>query len=163
MRTRGGLGPYTLTFIPGRSWWLKKIRSRMEIHLGYSQKLSCIGSFLLCSDSAVNIKPLSEALKSLWAICRPGKMGGATHFTLQCGRRLRDGSYQEPVVALVCSFGLSSGGLMSPDQAKTLFHEFGHALHSLLSRTEFQHLAGEHDQLSLHKIQLLYNSPSWWK
>lgn len=32
---------------------------------------------------------------------------------------------------------------MSPDQARTLFHEFGHALHSLLSRTEFQHLAGE--------------------
>ena len=32
---------------------------------------------------------------------------------------------------------------MSPDQAKTLFHEFGHALHSLLSRTDFQHLAGK--------------------
>lgn len=70
-------------------------------------------------------------------------MGGASHFTLQCGRRLRDGSYQQPIVALACSFGLSSSGLMSPDQAKTLFHEFGHALHSLLSRTEFQHLAGK--------------------
>ena len=77
-------------------------------------------------------------------------MGGATHFTLQCGRRLRDGSYQEAIVALVCSFGLSSGGLMSPDQAKTLLHEFGHALHSLLSRTEFQHLAGKLNLLSLH-------------
>ena len=77
-------------------------------------------------------------------------MGGATHFTLQCGRRLRDGRYQEPVVALVCSFGLSSGGLMSPDQAKTLFHEFGHALHSLLSRTEFQHLAGKHTLAPAH-------------
>ena len=27
-------------------------------------------------------------------------------------------------------------------QVETLFHEFGHALNSLLSRTEFQHLAG---------------------
>ena len=98
----------------------------------------------------MRVKALLKLTNLLLAMGRPGKMGGATHFTLQCGRRLRDGSYQEPVVALVCSFGLSSGGLMSPDQAKTLFHEFGHALHSLLSRTEFQHLAGELDQLILH-------------
>ena len=73
---------------------------------------------------------------------RRGKVPGASHFTLRCGRRLADGSYQEPIVAVVCSFTQSSGGLLSPDQAHTLFHEFGHALHSLLSRTHFQHHSG---------------------
>ena len=48
------------------------------------------------------------------------------------------------LLLLWCAALASLGnGLMSPDQARTLFHEFGHALHSLLSRTEFQHLAGE--------------------
>ncbi len=32
--------------------------------------------------------------------------------------------------------------LLSHGEVQTLYHEFGHALHSLLSRTEFQHLAG---------------------
>ena len=73
---------------------------------------------------------------------RRGKVVGASHFTLQCGRRLPDGSYQAPIVAMVASFSSSSRGLLSPEQAQTLFHEFGHALHSLLSRTEFQHHFG---------------------
>lgn len=33
--------------------------------------------------------------------------------------------------------------MMSHAEVETLFHEFGHALQSLLSRTEFQHLSGE--------------------
>ncbi len=70
-------------------------------------------------------------------------MVGASHFTLRCGRRLPGGSYQAPIVALVASFATSaSSGLLSPEQAATLFHEFGHALHSLLSRTQFQHHFG---------------------
>eukprot|EP00814_Leptocylindrus_danicus_P022119 CAMPEP_0116006180 /NCGR_PEP_ID=MMETSP0321-20121206/1582_1 /TAXON_ID=163516 /ORGANISM="Leptocylindrus danicus var. danicus, Strain B650" /LENGTH=215 /DNA_ID=CAMNT_0003474699 /DNA_START=532 /DNA_END=1175 /DNA_ORIENTATION=+ len=32
--------------------------------------------------------------------------------------------------------------LLSHSEMETLFHEFGHALHSLLSRTSFQHLSG---------------------
>ena len=67
---------------------------------------------------------------------------GASHFTLRCGRRLPNGDYQAPTVALVASFSTGAGGLLSPEQAQTLFHEFGHALHSLLSRTEFQHHFG---------------------
>lgn len=35
----------------------------------------------------------------------------------------------------------------SHSEVETLFHEFGHAMHSLLSRTEFQHLSGTRAQL----------------
>lgn len=78
---------------------------------------------------------------------RRGKVAGASHFTLRCGRRLPDGGYQSPIVAVVCSFAVAPGGLLSPEQVQTLFHEFGHALHSLLSRTDFQHHSGAHHHL----------------
>ena len=67
-------------------------------------------------------------------------MGGAAQFTLRCGRRLNDGAYQKPLVALIFNH---SSSLLGMEDVKVLFHEFGHALNSLLSRTEFQHLAGE--------------------
>ena len=37
---------------------------------------------------------------------------------------------------------LLTSNLLLPPQVETLFHEFGHALNSLLSRTELQHLSG---------------------
>ena len=85
-------------------------------------------------------------------------MVGASHFTLQCGRRLPDGSYQAPVVAMVASFSSSTRGLLSPEQAQTLFHEFGHALHSLLSRTEFQHHFGASGLPDVPKVDLCRNA-----
>lgn len=85
-------------------------------------------------------------------------MGGASHFTLQCGRRLPDGSYQAPIVAMVASFSSSSQGLLSPEQAQTLFHEFGHALHSLLSRTELQHHFGASVPSLMCQVHFLQNN-----
>jgi mitochondrial intermediate peptidase len=92
---------------------------------------------------------------------RDNKLPGATHFALRHSHRMSDGSYQMPAVVLVTNFnepassgsfftkafslGDSSGGdptLLSHAEATTLFHEFGHALHTLTSRTRFQHLAG---------------------
>ena len=66
----------------------------------------------------------------------------AAHFTVRCGCVV-DGpgsDYQLPVVALVCN--MHSGQASSHSEVETLFHEFGHAMHSLLSRTNFQHLSG---------------------
>ncbi|RMX69712.1 hypothetical protein DD238_001718 [Peronospora effusa] len=76
---------------------------------------------------------------------RPNKYSHAAHFTIRCGKRLSDTSYQKPIVALVCNFNKpapDSPSLLTHAEVETLFHEFGHVMHSLLSRTEFQHLSG---------------------
>lgn len=48
------------------------------------------------------------------------------------------------IIALVCNFSSSKGitARLNHWDVETLFHEFGHALHSLLSRTEYQHFSG---------------------
>ena len=71
---------------------------------------------------------------------RPQKFGGAALFTLKCGKQLDDGTYQLPTVALVAN--ISSNTFLAFSDLETLCHEFGHALHSLLSRTKYQHLSG---------------------
>ena len=79
---------------------------------------------------------------------RPGKFPHSAHFTIQCGRRAAGGAYRQAVVAVVCSFETVTPNarledlLLLPSHLETLFHEVGHALHSLLSRTDFQHLSG---------------------
>ncbi|KAL6873710.1 hypothetical protein ACP4OV_013792 [Aristida adscensionis] len=75
---------------------------------------------------------------------RKGKYPGCAHFAVQGGRRLSDSSYQLPIIALLCNFSSSKGitPRLSHGDVETLFHEFGHALHSLLSRTEYQHFSG---------------------
>ncbi|SMX38944.1 M3 family metallopeptidase [Maliponia aquimaris] len=50
-----------------------------------------------------------------------------------------------PVVVNVCNFAKPSAGkpaLLSYDDARTLFHEFGHALHQMLSDVEFGSVSG---------------------
>ena len=74
---------------------------------------------------------------------RKGKYTHAAHFTVQCGcRDSRTNDYQLPIVALVCNMNAGQASFSSHQEVETLFHEFGHALHSLLSRTNFQHLSG---------------------
>ncbi|CAA7393041.1 unnamed protein product [Spirodela intermedia] len=76
---------------------------------------------------------------------RKGKYPGCAHFAIKGGRRLSPKEYQLPVVALVCNFSGSPGSLnsrLNHGEVETLFHEFGHALHSLLSRTDYQHFSG---------------------
>ena len=83
---------------------------------------------------------------------REGKYGHAAHFTVRCGCMLSSpytkGStpeFQLPVVALVCNLANSTNGgssVLTHHEVETFFHECGHALHSLLSRTKFQHMSG---------------------
>lgn len=67
---------------------------------------------------------------------RNGKRGGAW-MNDQLTRRLADGKIQRPVAYLVCNFSAPVGdnpSLLTLNDVETIFHEFGHGLHHMLTR-----------------------------
>lgn len=76
---------------------------------------------------------------------REGKYNHFAQFGIIEGKRLPGGLYQRPTVALVCNFpppSKDAPSLLSHADVETLFHEFGHALHSVLTRARFSRFAG---------------------
>jgi thimet oligopeptidase len=76
---------------------------------------------------------------------REGKYNHFAEFGLIEGKLLPDGKYQRPVVALICNFPSPSKdkpSLLSHSEVETLFHEFGHAMHSIMTRARFSRFAG---------------------
>ncbi len=49
---------------------------------------------------------------------------------------------QAPVVINVCNFAKGDPALLSYEDARTLFHEFGHALHQMLSNVTYERISG---------------------
>lgn len=79
---------------------------------------------------------------------RPSKRSGAWMSSFQSQHRLplKNGAVGElPIIYNVCNFAKPSAGkpaLLSLDDARTLFHEFGHALHGMLSNVTYPSVSG---------------------
>ena len=71
---------------------------------------------------------------------RPSKRSGAWCSAFQSQAKFP--TLQKPTVINVCNFAKGSPTLLSFDDAQTLFHEFGHALHQLLSNVTYEPLSG---------------------
>lgn len=75
---------------------------------------------------------------------RNSKRGGAW-MTSYRAQKTVDGFRQAPVISIVCNFSKpteNSPALLTFDEVTTFFHEFGHALHGLLSNVTYRSLAG---------------------
>ncbi|TAJ20419.1 MAG: hypothetical protein EPO65_03835 [Dehalococcoidia bacterium] len=80
---------------------------------------------------------------------RPDKYGHAAAFVLKPGRSLADGSYQPTAAAIVANFTKPSAGapsLLRHSEVETLFHEFGHILHQVMTRSPYNRFAGTNVQ-----------------
>jgi oligopeptidase A len=76
---------------------------------------------------------------------RANKRGGAWMDGARDRRRTATGELQNPVANLVCNFTPAAPGkpaLLTHDEVTTLFHEFGHGLHHLLTRIEHAGVSG---------------------
>lgn len=74
---------------------------------------------------------------------RSSKRSGAWMTSLRDQQKL-DGAIA-PLILNVCNFAKGADGapsLLSPDDARTLFHEFGHGLHGMLSDVTYPSLSG---------------------
>jgi len=75
---------------------------------------------------------------------RESKRGGAW-MTSYSKQKTVDGKRVAPVISIVCNFTKPVGdtpALLTFDEATTYFHEFGHALHGLLSNVKYESLSG---------------------
>jgi thimet oligopeptidase len=71
---------------------------------------------------------------------RDGKFNHFACFGQKAGGVMADGRYDLPVAALLCNFPAPSAdkpSLLKHADVETLFHEFGHVMHSMLARSRF--------------------------
>jgi thimet oligopeptidase len=76
---------------------------------------------------------------------REGKYNHFAQFGIIEGKLLPSGKYQRPTVAVVCNFPSPTRdkpSLLSHQDVETLFHEFGHAMHSIMTRAKYSRFSG---------------------
>ncbi len=107
----------------------------------------------------LNFKPLDVPLYHpdcrAWEVTRDGKhiavfigdyfARGSKRSGAWCSAMRSQAKFPEPqtpVVINVCNFAKGDPALLSYDDARTLFHEFGHALHQMLSDVTYESVSG---------------------
>ena len=76
---------------------------------------------------------------------RAGKYGHAAAFTLLGGYLQADRNYRAPISSIVANFNAPSDGkpsLLQHSEVETLFHEFGHIMHQVLTTASYQSFSG---------------------
>ena len=76
---------------------------------------------------------------------REGKYNHFAQFHLIQGKVMASGKYQRPTVALICNFPSPTKdkpSLLSHSDVETIFHEFGHAMHSMMTRAKYARFSG---------------------
>jgi len=88
-------------------------------------------------------RPAAGLYLDLYA--RSGKQGGAWMDVCRQRMKLDDAPARPPVAFLTCNFAAPAPGhpsLLKHDDVVTLFHEFGHCLHHLLTEVDWPPVAG---------------------
>ncbi|MFY9987824.1 MAG: M3 family metallopeptidase [Chthoniobacterales bacterium] len=76
---------------------------------------------------------------------RPGKYNHFATFSGIDGKLLADGKYQRPTAELICNFPSPSAdapSLLDHQEVTTIFHEFGHAMHAILTTVDYSSFSG---------------------
>ncbi len=76
---------------------------------------------------------------------RDGKFNHFAEFGIIPGKLLPNGKYQRPTVALICNFpppAKDKPSLLNHQDVETLFHEFGHALHAIVTNAKYVRFSG---------------------
>lgn len=76
---------------------------------------------------------------------REGKYGHAAAFTLLSGYQRADNTYEMPASSIVANFNAPAEGqpsLLTHSQVETLFHEFGHIMHQVLTEAKYATFSG---------------------
>lgn len=100
---------------------------------------------LVCISDAASGEVLGYLYLDMFPRTDQGKYGHFAMFPIVSGKRLAGGVYQRPVAALVCNFPEPTPerpALLAYDDVKTLFHEFGHALHELTTTAGYSAFSG---------------------
>lgn len=87
-------------------------------------------------------KPIAHFYMDLYA--REGKRGGAWMADCRVRRKTKDG-LQLPIAFMVCNFNPPVGDkpcLLTHNEVTTLFHEFGHGLHHMLTKIDVAAVSG---------------------
>ncbi|MGI8890583.1 MAG: M3 family metallopeptidase [Chthoniobacterales bacterium] len=76
---------------------------------------------------------------------RDGKFNHFAEFGIIPGKLSANGKYQRPTVALICNFpppAKDKPSLLTHSDVETLFHEFGHALHAIVTTAKYVRFSG---------------------